>query len=401
MASKPTRPVKKRLCGFAGALLLLSITGCHTVSYYSQAVRGQYQIVSRQRSIREILGDRKTPANLSNQLVLVLRLHDFAERELKLKPNGQYLTYADLGRRFAVWNVYATPEFSLQAKTWWYPVVGRLKYRGYFDEAAARRYGTNLAAQGFDVCVGGVEAYSTLGWFRDPVLNTFAFSSETDLAETLFHELAHQRVFVSGDTDFNEAFATAVAEEGVFRWLLAQSNAVACSRYRAERLRKEQFVALLFKTRTELQAIYGEIDSGTPGGKPVRYDTTLSDEEKRRRKKIAFEQLRQNYERLKADWGGNAEWDTWIYRPLSNAELSTMDTYYRLVPAFHEVLRATGGNLEKFYAEMQRTAKLSKAERGRLLRAYLKPELARELHPAASQIGSPSRNAPDAAGSAN
>jgi predicted aminopeptidase len=367
--------VKKKLYCFSGALLLLSITGCRTVSYYSQAVQGQYQIVSRQRPIKEILADPQTSVRLSNQLALVLKLHHFAERDLKLKANGHYLNYADVGRRFAVWNVYATPEFSLQAKTWWYPVVGSLKYRGYFNETAARSYGTNLAAQGYDVCVGGVEAYSTLGWFRDPVLNTFAFNSETDLAETLFHELAHQRVFISGDTDFNEAFATAVAEEGVFRWLLAQSNAVACARYQAERRRKDQFLSLLEKTRTELQAIYGEMESGIPGAKPIRYETALSDDEKRRHKAAAFDRLRQDYEQLKTSWGGNTEWDGWIQRPLNNAQLSTMDTYYRLVPAFHEVLRTTSGNLEKFYEEIQRTASLSKPERGRLFRAYLKPEV--------------------------
>jgi predicted aminopeptidase len=360
---------------FAGALLLASITGCHTVGYYSQAVRGQYQIVSRQRQIKEVLADPQTPPRLSNQLTLVLKLHRFAERNLKLRANGHYLTYADLGRRFAVWNVYAAPEFSLQAKTWWYPVVGDLKYRGYFDETSARSYGTNLATHGFDVSVGGVEAYSTLGWFRDPVLNTFAFNTETDLAETLFHELAHQRVFISGDTDFNEAFATAVAEEGVSRWLLTQSNAVACAKYKVERRRKEQFIALLGRTRTELQAIYGELEGSTPQAKPVRYATSISDSEKRRLKALAFEQFKKDYQTLKASWGGSDEWDGWVHRPLNNAQLSTMDTYYRLVPAFHELLRVNGNNLEKFYDEIRRLGRLRSKERGRLLRAYLNVEL--------------------------
>jgi predicted aminopeptidase len=181
--------------------------------------------------------------------------------------------------------------------------------------------------------VGG-QAYSTLGWFHDPVLNTFAFNSEADLAETLFHELAHQRVFISGDTDFNEAFATAVAEAGVTRWLLAQSNAVACARYQAECRRKEQFIALLGRTRAELQAIYGELEGSTEEAKPVRYATATSEKEKRRLKAGVFEQFRKEYETLKARWGGSQEWDGWVQRPLNNAHLSSMDTYYRLVPAF-------------------------------------------------------------------
>ena len=375
MDSKAAARVKRKLSYFAGALLLLSITGCQTVSYYSQAVRGQFDLMSRQRPIKEVLADPQTPVGLSNQLTLVLKLHRFAERELKLKANGHYLSYADLGRRFAIWNVYAAPEFSLQAKTWWYPIVGDLKYRGYFNEASARIYGTNLAAQGLDVSVGGVEAYSTLGWFHDPVLNTFAFNAETDLAETLFHELAHQRVFVSGDTDFNEAFATAVAEAGVARWLLAQSNAVACAQYQAECRRKEQFIALLGRTRTELQALYGELEGSSEGAKPVRYATTTSDTEKRRLKAQVFEQFRKEYETLKAGWGGSAEWDAWVRRPLNNAHLSSMDTYYRLVPAFHELLRASGGDLEKFYDQMKRLGRLSAKQRGRVLRAYSNVQL--------------------------
>src|SRR5262249_41168412 len=154
----------------------------------------------------------------------------------------------------------AAPELSVEPKRWWYPIVGRLKYRGYFSQAEAERYAKKLEGEGYDVFVGGVEAYSTLGWFRDPVLNTFIFDDETELAELLFHELAHQRVFARGDTDFNEAFATAVAEEGLRRWLQARNNAQALEKERTERERKEQFVKLVSKARENLQEIYGEAE---------------------------------------------------------------------------------------------------------------------------------------------
>jgi predicted aminopeptidase len=199
--------------------------GCST--FYGQAVRGQWQLLTDTESIPKLIARTNTPPELRAKLELVLSLREFAGRELKLKPNGHYRSYVDVGRRFVVWNVYATPEFSLEDKTWWYPVVGALSYRGYFREDLARQCAERLADRGWDVHVGGIEAYSTLGWFRDPVLNTFIHQPPPHLAETIFHELAHQRVFVKADTEFNEAFATAVAQAGVRRWLAAAGSAAA------------------------------------------------------------------------------------------------------------------------------------------------------------------------------
>src|SRR6267142_5919651 len=176
--------------------LLPALTGCQTVGYYAQAISGQCQVWNRARSIEALLEDPVVTEPLKQRLRLVLEVRAFAEKELHLPANGHYLRYADRGRRFAVWNVHAAPEFSLTPKSWWYPVVGRLNYRGYFSEDRARRYAARLAKQGFDVYIGEVAAYSTLGWFRDPVLNTFIHQNETDLVELLFHELAHQRLFV-------------------------------------------------------------------------------------------------------------------------------------------------------------------------------------------------------------
>ena len=197
----------RRLKLWLGLLLLVAVLpGCQHLGYYRQAVQGQYQIWSREKPIKELIAHPETPPALKARLSLLLKMRAYAKQELKLPVDGHYERYADLGRRYVVWNVNAAPELSLEPKRWWYPFVGKLKYRGYFSEQYARDYGAKLAREHYDVYVGGVEAYSTLGWFRDPVLNTWINHDESDVGEILFHELAHQRVFASGDTDFNEAY---------------------------------------------------------------------------------------------------------------------------------------------------------------------------------------------------
>jgi predicted aminopeptidase len=337
--------------------LALLLTGCQTCRYYSQAVRGQCQMWSRQRSIQSLLEDAGTPEPLQQRLRLVLDIREFAEKELRLHANGHYLRYADLGRRFAVWNVYAAPEFSLTPESWWYPVVGSLEYRGYFSEKEARRYAAKLEQQGFDVYVGGVTAYSTLGWFRDPVLNTFIHDNDADLAELLFHELAHQRLFVAGDTDFNEAFATAVAEEGLRRWMEARRDPAAMEQYRASTRRTEQFVHLVAEAREKLKAIY-EHDSALPPEQQRENETA-----RRRVKQRVLEELRQGHAKLKDGWGGRNDYDAWFSQSLNNAQLNTVDTYHHLVPAFRRLLREHGGNLERFYQAAAALGKLKEEQR--------------------------------------
>ena len=262
------------------------------------------------------------------------------------------MKYADLNRRFVVWNVNAAPEFSMEPKRWWYPVVGSLKYRGYFSEKLARKYGTNLVKEGYDVFVGGVEAYSTLGWFRDPVLNTFIRHSPADVAEIIFHELSHQRVFAKGDTDFNEAFATAVAEEGVRRWLGAISNTNALQEYLASQQRMEQFVHIIDDARAQLKRVYGETGDGK--GAP----TAASESLKRQQKQQVIDDLKKRYAALKSEWGGATDFDGWFARPVNNAQLNTIATYYDLVPSFRRLLQVHHGNLEEFFKACDRLAKL-------------------------------------------
>jgi predicted aminopeptidase len=334
--------------------LALFLSGCQTISYYTQAVSGQMQILNRKRSIKSVLNDPTTSDALKQKLQLVLTVREFAEKELHLPANGHYLDYADLGRPFAVWNVYAAPEFSLTPKSWWYPAVGRLEYRGYFSEKRAREYAAELEKEGYDVYVGGVTAYSTLGWFEDPVLNTFVWDDDYDLAEVLFHELAHQRLFVPGDTDFNEAFATAVAEEGLRRWMQSRNDSSANPRIEASFERTEQFVNLVAQTRAKLDALYA-----TPNGEAEETQRAM----KRREKQRILEGMRSEYQRLRMAWSGDRNYDHWFSRRLNNAQLNTVQTYHQLVPAFRTLLEDHHGDLESFYKTVQDIAKLKKEER--------------------------------------
>lgn len=334
------------------AVLLLLLPGCETAGYYGQAIRGEAKILAHRRAIDKVLADPHTPPSLQEKLRLVLKLREFAAHDLKLPANGHYLRYVELHRRYVVWNVEAAPEFSLKSKSWWYPIVGRQTYRGYFSEAAAQRYAASLARQDLDVSVEGIEAYSTLGWFKDPVLSSFIDHDETELAEIIFHELAHQRLFLSGDTDFNEAFATAVAEEGVRRWLRSRGGGAAVERYEASLRRHRQFLKLIAETRRELESLYG-------AGKSVV--------ELRQRKADIFEALRARLPQHKGERNELPGYDGWFAQPLNNARLNTVATYYDLVPAFQRQLAANGGDLEDFFREIKALAKLPKAERHRRL----------------------------------
>lgn len=349
-----------------GLLAVAVGMGCSTCSFYGQAVVGHYRIVFNQRPIERVLADPAQPADLKEKLRLTLRLRQFAATELRLPVNGHYQRYADLGRQYVVWNVHAAPATSLEAKTWWYPMVGRLAYRGYFSEQAARRYAAKLARRGWEVYVEGVEAYSTLGWFRDPVLNTFLHHPAPWLAETLFHELAHQRLFVAGDTDFNEAFATAVSQRGVECWLQARGDTAALQAYRVALRRQAQWVRLVATARQRLQEAYARLN---PGGQRRLPPERLAAVQQAKQQIVA--QLRADYAQLKRQWGGDSRYDRWFAGPLNHAQLNTVATYYDWVPAFHQLWAEQQGNWERFYQAAARLARLPKAQRHQRLRELL------------------------------
>ena len=338
--------------------MVIAFSGCQSIRFYGQAVAGEYQILAHQKPIAALIEDTNTPAPLREKFAEILKIREFAAQELKLPVDESYLKYVDLHRRFVVWTITVAPVLSLEPKTWWFPVVGRASYRGYFSEKGAQRYAERWDTNQWDVYVAGVETYSTLGWFHDPLLNTFIDEPVGDLAETIFHELGHRRLFVPGDTDFNEAFATTVALEGVRRWFAAANQPQEYERYRLAEVHDDQFIKLVLDARQKLEATYG-----TP---------SLSDAMKLQRKRETIEALRDNYKKLKAEWGGINDYDGWFSRPINNAKLNTISAYYDLVPAFQAILRSNGGDLERFYEAVAKLGKMPIAQRHDELNKLLK-----------------------------
>jgi len=338
--------------------IVVCFSGCQALGFYRQAIAGEYQILAHEKSISDLIADPKTPPKLKAKFEQVLKIRQFAAKELKLPADKAYLKYTDLHRPYVVWNVNVAPALSLEPKTWWFPVVGRASYRGYFSEEGARHYAAPWEKKGWDVYVDGVEAYSTLGWFSDPLLNTFIYEPEADLAELIFHELGHRRLYVNGDTDFNESYATTVAAEGLRRWFTASSNPKAYEEHQAAQAHDRQFVQLVMDARQELEAVYG--------------DGRLSDAEKLRRKEEIIAKLRARYAAAKQTWGGETGYDHWFAEPINNAKLNTVSAYYELTPAFEALLRAQGGDMEKFYGAVAALGKLPIEKRHEALREYLK-----------------------------
>mgnify|MGYP005853394025 CR=1 FL=1 len=332
--------------------------GCAGVGYYAQAVGGHVDLLNRARPVADVIADDATPSALRERLALAQRIRDFAVAELQLPDNRSYRRFADLQRPAAVWNVVAAPELSLALKTWCFPVAGCVGYRGYYDRTAADALAAQLRAEGWEVLVYAVPAYSTLGkldWLGgDPLLSTFIHWPEGELARLVFHELAHQVVYAAGDTTFNESFATAVERLGGARWLERHASAAARDEYAALDARRRQFRALTLAARRELKTVY----AGTAG-----------DDAKRAAKADVFARLRAEHERLRRDaWGGFAGYDGWFARA-NNAALGVQAAYDEFVPAFERLFEAAGGDFGRFYAEVRRLADLPKAERHATLRA--------------------------------
>jgi predicted aminopeptidase len=329
----------------AGVVLIaLCSAGC----YLLQSVQGQLALMSKREPINFVIDQPSTAPALRAQLEAIAAIRDFASRELGLPDNGSYRSYADLGRPYVVWNVVAAAEFSVDAKQWCYPIVGCVAYRGYFAERKARRFAQALRGRGFDVAVGGVAAYSTLGHFNDPVLNTMMGWNDVELAAIIFHELTHQLLYVKNDSSFNEALATTIEEEGVRRWLLAQGREADLASHRVRQEHYAKVIELLSATRTELRAVYS---------------SALEPSLKREKKRAAFTAMRASFARLKAGWGGHAPFETWFDGDLNNAHLASVATYFACVPGFERELEAAGGNLTAFYSRVRALAKLDQSER--------------------------------------
>ena len=324
------------LCGLAIVALVLQIDGC----YYMQAVRGHIDVMNKRRPVDEVIQDADSPDTLKQRLALVNEAREFSIEELRLPDNDSYRTYADLGRDFVVWNVFAAPEFSLQAKTWCYPVAGCVGYRGYFLEEDAKRQAEKLRRDEFDVVVGGVSAYSTLGRFSDPLLNTMMRWTDLDLVAVLFHELAHQQLYVKDDSEFNESFASAVEEIGIERWLLSRGETDQLQVYTEQREFRQQL-------NRHVQAARGELTT--------LYESEVNEDQKRQRKQAILTELREAASR-EVDRSGHRS-PGWLRSPLNNATLIPLSLYQGRLAEFRELLAQCEGDLRCFYARAETLAK--------------------------------------------
>ena len=342
------------LAGTAAGLL----ASCSTLNYYSQAAQGQLELLSDARPIDDWIADPGTSSKLRLRLETARQIRRYAVIEMSLPDNDSYKKYASLKRPYVLWNVVATPELSLKPLQWCFPVAGCVNYRGYYDKDAAMAYAKELKADGNDVEVGGVPAYSTLGWFSDPLISTFINYPDAELARMIFHELAHQIVYAQGDSQFNESFASTVEEVGVERWMDRFGNQAMRDSYARYKSRKHDFLALLLKYRKALEQNYALIDR--------------SDDEKRAVKARLFQELKDEYQVLKGNWGGYAGYDRFFEQPLSNAHLASIATYEDFVPAFRAMLKRDG-NFPAFYKSVKRLAELDRPDRHRILKALAPP----------------------------
>ncbi len=330
------------------ATLCLLIGGCTTIGYYAQSVEGHLRLMARTRAIPDLVNDADTDPALRKQLERVSAIREFASRQLSLPDNENYRTYADLGRPYVVWNVFAAPEFSLELKQWCMLFIGCVNYRGYFDPNDATRYASALIAAGTETHVSGVPAYTTLGYFNDPVLNTFLRYGDQEVARVVFHELAHQIVYVDGDTAFNESFAVSVEIEGVRRWLTETATPERLREFENRQERKEQFHQLVAETRDQQRTLYA---------------SSLAPDAMRAAKNEVMAQMKQSYADLKASWGGYGGYDPWFSQPMNNATLGSISLYTKWVPAFQTLLEQEGGDLPRFYLRVAALADLPKKER--------------------------------------
>jgi predicted aminopeptidase len=338
--------MKARTLALALGCMLLA--GCGT-TYLMQAAGGEYRVLHEREPIDKVLADPNTPPQLHAHLTQVHAARTFASQELHLPDNDSYKSYADIHRRFVVWNVVATPRFSVTPIRWCFPVAGCVAYRGYFHEQDARDFALELESRGYDVAVDGVPAFSTLGRFADPVLSSMLPYGDDELAATMFHELAHQLIYVRGDSEFNEAFATTVEDTGLERWLAHQGDVTRIRAYREGDAHEQAFVSLFARTRERLTQLYS---SGLP-------EPQMAVE-----KAHVFAGLAADIRTLERQQGVSYPlYEAWLGEGLNNARIASVATYYGCLPGFKRMLAEEGDDLPRFYAAVRRLAQLPLEER--------------------------------------
>ena len=344
---------------FLVLIAILQTTACADLSYYLHSVKGQLSIMQKTRDIDVVLKNESIQNKLREQLLLVGKIRQFAFQQLQLPVSDSYTQYADLDRRYVLRNLFASAEFSISLQRWCYPIVGCAGYRGYFDDELLEKYKLELEQQGKDVYVANIPAYSTLGWFDDPVLNTFIYWPEYRLAGLIFHELAHQRLYIDGDSQFNESFATAVQQTAVEKWLQDSHQFERLRRYKLYLINRQSVVELIEAGRRQLKQLYVK---------------QLDDAQKRQQKQQMLAQIKLDYQQLTSGFDVPDGFKYWFQGDLNNAKLASVSTYHANVQAFRNLLQSHDGDYDSFYSHVDNIADLIKTERLNCLQYWDKPD---------------------------
>ena len=337
---------------------LFSISSCTPLHYYSQVISGHTKLLLQREPVEKVIEKRDTASFVRDKLALTRNIRKFAT-DAGLQTGDAYATYVSTGERYIVWNVYAAPEFSLSMKQFCFPIVGCTSYKGYFKQEDATTAAAKLKAEGYDVYVGGVSAYSTLGWFSDPILDSFLLRTDAQLAALLFHELAHRELYVKGDSQFNESFATSIERFLVKRWLQEEGRSGELEILNAERIRQEELLDLVNRTKNDLAKVY---------------QNNRSEESKRQAKHELLEDLRKKYLVLHAGWQGSNDYYSWMTAEMNNAKLGTLSTYNDWVNSFNVILMQENFDLVSFIGRVKELAKLDQASLDRKLRELVEDD---------------------------
>jgi predicted aminopeptidase len=332
---------KKSVLKFLLISAVLAVQACSSVSYYVQGIAGHASLMLAREPVEKII--KTADDTLKHKLIISQEIRQFSIESLSLPDNKSYTSYVELKNSSPVWIVVAAKEFSLTPKQWCYWVIGCASYRGYFSRQAAERYAAELKQKGHDVHVAGVGAYSTLGFFADPLTSAMLDRDDASLAELIFHELSHQKIYIKNNTRFNEAFATVVGEQGAIVWLQKTNRESLLKQYKERLSVQADFIDLVKNTKNKLKKLY---------------KTSFSDDVRRTRKQLIFEAMKQDYEHLKTSkWNGKAWYKRWFNTPLNNARLVSIATYYDLVPSFIKLFEACDQNFMRFYEQVQARSK--------------------------------------------
>lgn len=327
---------------------LAFITGCSNLGYYAQSISGQMSILNNRQPIEELLVSDDIDSELKRKLKLTLKIRDFASKELQLPENDSYRSYVDTGRPYVVWNIVAAPEFSLKLEEWCFLFAGCIRYRGYFSEEDVIEYSQQYRDKSYDVYLRGVAAYSTLGWFDDPILNTVIHRDDIQLVGLIFHELAHQVVYVDNDSAFNESFAKTVELEGIRLWLARNGEEKDFIKYKNDSSRRNDFIQLVISTYDKLEKLY---------------EQDIPASEMRAKKQQVIEEMKDAYQEIKKHWNGYEGYDKWFSTEINNAKIAAITTYADFVPAFTALFKKNNNDFKKFYAEVEALGELPEKER--------------------------------------